>query len=55
MNAIINYCISTNIKFVWINEKNISEYIREEIIYTNNSAIEQYKKLKKAYDYNIKN
>ena len=33
----------------------ISEYIREEIIYTNNSAIEQYKKLKKAYDYNIKN
>ena len=55
MNAIINYCISTNIKFVWINEKNISEYIREEIIYTNDSAIEQYKKLKKAYDYNIKN
>jgi hypothetical protein len=55
MNTIINYCISNNIKFVWINEKNISEYIKEEIIYTNDSAIEQYKKLKKAYDYNIKN
>jgi hypothetical protein len=55
MNTIINYCISNNIKFIWINEKNISDYIKEEIIFTNDSATEQFKKLKKVYDYNIKN
>ena len=47
MNTIINYCTSNNIKFIWINEKNISKYIKEEILYTNDSATNQYNKLKK--------
>jgi len=54
MNAIINHCINNNIKFIWINEKNIANYINEGVILTNDSATTQYKKLKKVYDYNIK-
>jgi hypothetical protein len=55
MNTIINYCITNNINFIWINENNIENYIDKTKIYTNASAIEQYNKLTKIYDYKTKN
>lgn len=46
MNTVINYCISHNIKFIWINESNILNYIDEDKFDENN--IIQYGKLIKG-------
>ena len=51
MQTIIDFCKENNYKFVWINEFNILNYIKESVILTNESAIIQFEKLKKGIKY----
>lgn len=46
--VLINYCFVNKIKFKWVNEKNIKEFIDENKIAQNESAKLQYSKLKKS-------
>lgn len=43
INAIIDYCINNNIKFIWINEKNILEYVDKRCFIGDNLV--QYEKM----------
>lgn len=55
MTALINYCLHNKINFVWINERNIKNYLNITAILENDTATTQYEKLKRAYDKDIKN
>jgi hypothetical protein len=49
INGVINYCRKNKIKFVWVNEKNISEYIDSSKISGYNRA--QYDKMMRGIKY----
>lgn len=55
MTALINYCLLNKINFVWINERNITNYLNIMAILENDTAATQYEKLKRAYGKDIKN
>ena len=58
MNALQNYCLNNNIKFIWINETNILDYIDVDILIKDSNNVEQFNKLiqdqtiKRIYDDN---
>jgi hypothetical protein len=47
INTFINYCLNNNMKFIWINENNIHNFLNINLINNNESAKEQYKKVQK--------
>ena len=51
MSALTNWCIKNGYKFKWINEYNIANYVNYDIIKTNQSAINQYEKIKAYMNY----
>lgn len=50
MNSVIAYCLSNNIRFVWVNEFNIIEYVDGDILEKSNNEdiIKNWNKLKGA-------
>lgn len=50
MNSVIKYCLDNNIKFIWINEFNITEYIDIHLLESsdNESVMKNWNKLKGA-------
>jgi hypothetical protein len=51
MQTLIEFCEKNNYRFMWINDSNILDYISEPKILTNESAMIQFKKLKKGINY----
>lgn len=53
MDSLIHYCRANNIKFIWVNESNISSYINENL-FTSELQVKQLTKMKKGITNAIK-
>lgn len=53
MDRVIEYCMDNDIKFMWINEENILDYINERDFIDDNLI--QYEKMKRGINAKIKN
>jgi hypothetical protein len=51
MDTLLEYCIQQNLKFKWINEHNILDFIDSDVIMGNDSALLQYEKMEKGLNY----